>query len=136
MIFLPGCFHSDQLKLESPGQPDRFIELGQIKEFSLSYKHSVELTPVVETFRILDDGQLLLISTAYQSYGVGLPSLPEEGKLTVADGWLVLTGLKRLFPDIRLRVGTEAAVLLEVGKISHPIYQWYPTGSLVTIKKI
>lgn len=101
----------------------------------MRYKHSVEQTPVVETFRILDDGTLLLISTAYQSYGVGLPSLPEEGKLTVADGWLVLTELKRVYPDIRLRVGVEAAVALEVGKNSYPIYQWYPPGSLVTIKK-
>jgi hypothetical protein len=90
---------------------------------------------VVETFLIQDDGKLMLISTAYQSYGVGLPSLPEEGTLTVSGGWLILKDLHRLYPAIRLRVGPEAAVSLEVDKIMYPIYQWYPPGSLVIITK-
>ncbi len=101
----------------------------------MRYTHSVEKTPVVETFRILDDGRLMLISTAYQSYGVGLPSLPEEGKLTVAGGWLVLENLHREYKDIRLRVGPEAGVSVEVASKSYPIYQWYPAGSLVVVRK-
>jgi len=135
LILVSGCFRSDRLRLESPGQPERFIQLEKARTFSLRYKHSVEQTPVVETFQILDNGKLMLISTAYQSYGVGLPSLPEEGTLTVSDGWLILKDLHRLYPDIRLRVGSEAAVSLEVDKKMYPIYQWYPPGSLVIITK-
>ena len=88
----------------------------------MRYTHSVEKTPVVETFRVLDDGRLLLISTAYKSYGVGLPSLPSEGKLTIRDGWFVLENLQREYRDIRLRVGPEAAVMLEQEQQLHQHY--------------
>ena len=101
----------------------------------MRYTHSVEKTPVVETFRVLDDGRLLLISTAYKSYGVGLPSLPSEGKLTIRDGWFVLENLQREYRDIRLRVGPEAAVMLEQEQQSYPLHEWYPAGSLVIIRQ-
>ena len=121
--------------IESPGQTERTVPLGQSRIFSLRYTHSVEKTPVVETFRVLDDGRLLLISTAYKSYGVGLPSLPSEGKLTIRDGWFVLENLQREYRDIRLRVGPEAAVMLEQEQQSYPLHEWYPAGSLVIIRQ-
>ena len=121
--------------IESPGQTDRSIPLGQSRIFSLRYTHSVEKTPVVETFRVREDGILLLVSTAYKSYGVGLPSLPSEGKLTIRDGWFVLENLQREYRDIRLRVGPEAAVMLEQEQQSYPLHEWYPAGSLVIIRQ-
>ena len=121
--------------IESPGQTDRSIPLGQSRIFSLRYTHSVEKTPVVETFRVREDGILLLVSTAYKSYGVGLPSLPSEGKLTIRDGWFVLENLQREYRDIRLRVGPEAAVLLEQDQQSHPLHEWSQAGSLVIIRQ-
>ena len=123
------------MTIESPGQTERTVPLGQSRIFSLLYTHSVEKTPVVETFRVLDDGRLLLISTAYKSYGVGLPSLPSEGKLTIRDGWFVLENLQREYRDIRLRVGPEAAVMLEQEQQSYPLHEWYPAGSLVIIRQ-
>jgi len=128
-----GCLQREMLVIESPGQPEHSIPIGRDRIFSLRYTHSVEKTPVIETFQILDDGRLMLISTAYQSYGVGLPSLPSEGKLTVAGGWLVLENLHREYRDIRLRVGPEAAVMLEQEQKLYPVHQWYPAGSLVII---
>ena len=123
------------MTIESPGQTERTVPLGQSRIFSLRYTHSVEKTPVVETFRVLDDGRLLLISTAYKSYGVGLPSLPSEGKLTIRDGWFVLENLQREYRDIRLRVGPEAAVMLEQEQQSYRLHEWYPAGSLVIIRQ-
>ena len=132
---LSGCHKSAALILESPGHADRVIELGKNNTFSLHYTHSVEKTPVVETFTILENGTLLLTSTRYRSYGVGLPSLPEEGRLTIADGWFLLEGLHREYRDIRVRVGPEAELLVEYDQKSFPLYQWYPPGSLVIIRK-
>ena len=123
------------MTIESPGQTERTVPLGQSRIFSLRYTHSVEKTPVVETFRVREDGSLLLISTAYKSYGVGLPSLPSEGKLTIRDGWFVLENLQREYRDIRLRVGPEAAVMLEQEQQSYPLHEWYPAGSLVIIRQ-
>ena len=130
-----GCGQPERLVLQSAGQPDRFIEIGDTKTFSLRYTHSVEKTPVIESFRILDNGKLLLFSTAYKSYGVGLPSLPEEGTLSVSDGWLLLENLHREYPEIKLRVGPEAGVSIELNNKTYPIYQWYTAGSLVVILK-
>ena len=111
------------------------LELRQDKVFSLKYTHSVEKTPVIETFQAQKNGTLLLISTKYKSYGVGLPSLPQEGKLTVADGWLTLEGLQRQYRDIRVRVGPEAGLVLEIGRQTYPVHEWYPPGSLVIIRQ-
>ena len=133
---ISGCLQQERLTIESPGQTERTVPLGQSRIFSLRYTHSVEKTPVVETFRVREDGILLLVSTAYKSYGVGLPSLPSEGKLTIRDGWFVLENLQREYRDIRLRVGPEAAVLLEQEQQSYPLHEWYPAGSLVIIRQL
>ncbi len=121
--------------LESAGYPERVLELRQDKVFSLKYTHSVEKTPVIETFQAQGNGTLLLISTKYKSYGVGLPSLPQEGKLTVADGWLTLEGLHREYRILRVRVGPEARLVLEIGRQIYPVHEWYPPGSLVLIRQ-
>ena len=121
--------------LESAGYPERGLELRPDKVFSLKYTHSVEKTPVIETFQAQGNGTLLLISTKYKSYGVGLPSLPQEGKLTVADGWLTLEGLHREYRILRVRVGPEAGLVLEIGRQIYPVHEWYPPGSLVIIRQ-
>lgn len=134
-LSLAGCLPQERLVIESPGHAERSISLEKSRVFSLRYTHSVEKTPVVETFQVLADGKLRLISTAYKSYGVGLPSLPSEGKLTIRDGWFMLENLQRETRDIRLRVGPEASVLLEQEQQSYPLHQWYPAGSLVIIRQ-
>ena len=135
LLFTAGCQKSERLVLESAGYPERVLELRQNQVFSLKYTHSVEKTPVIETFQAQKNGTLLLISTKYKSYGVGLPSLPQEGKLTVADGWLTLEGLQRQYRDIRVRVGPEAGLVLEIGRQMYPVHEWYPPGSLVIIRQ-
>jgi hypothetical protein len=135
VMVITGCQKQAGLLLESSGQPERMIELGAVKTFSLQYTHSVEKTPVIETFTIMEDGAFLLTSTKYRSYGVGLPFLPSEGKLTVADGWFLLEDLHREYRDIRVRVGPEAELSLEYDQKFFPLYQWYPAGSLVIIRK-
>ena len=132
---LMGCRSKTELVLVSSGQSTKKIEVGNAKVFSLQYIHSVEKTPVIENFRIEDDGTFILTSTSYQSYGVGLPSLPGEGKFNMVDGWIVLENLHRVYPDIRLRVGPEARLSIEANKKKYPIFQWYNPGSLVIIKQ-
>lgn len=135
LLLIPGCRQTAGLHLDSPGQEPKRIELGKDRTFSLRYIHSVEKTPVIEYFRVQDDGRMILTATAYQSYGVGLPSLPEEGHLKVADGWLFLEGLHRVYHDIRIRVGPEARISLEVEGKTYPIHEWYPPGLLVVIRQ-
>ncbi|MEA1962493.1 MAG: DUF1850 domain-containing protein [Bacillota bacterium] len=79
-----------------------FIPLVREKAFSLEYVHSVQKTPVQEHFVLAPDNQLLLTSTHYQSYGVGLPYLPEEGNLVNDHGVFLLSGINRLFNEVNM----------------------------------
>ncbi|MDD2586740.1 MAG: DUF1850 domain-containing protein [Syntrophomonadaceae bacterium] len=72
------------------------------KNFTLEYLHSVQKTPVQENLTLAPENKLLLTSTYYQSLGVGLPFLPEEGKLVNDNGIFKLTGLNRLYDKICL----------------------------------
>ncbi|MHC1758840.1 MAG: DUF1850 domain-containing protein [Negativicutes bacterium] len=136
LVLFAGCMNGDRLVIESPGQEKYSVLLGKSRDFSLKYVHSVERTPVIETFYIREDGKLVLTSTFYRSYGVGLPSLPEEGKFSItADGWFRLENLNREFQDIRIRIGHEAKHILLYEKMEYPLFEWYPSGSLVIIQQ-
>ena len=136
IVLSAGCQRTERLLIESPGQVNHSVFLGQARDFSLKFIHSVEKTPVIENFHIREDGKFILISSLYRSYGVGLPTLPDEGKLTIsADGWFLLENMNREFQDIRVRVGPEAKLILKYEKKEYPLFEWYPPGSLVIIRK-
>ncbi len=55
---------------------DEYLKSWIIREgekFTVLYTHSVELTPVSETYRI-DDEEIILTETWFKSYGAGLPA--------------------------------------------------------------
>ena len=64
-----------------------------------------------------------------------MPSLPEEGRLRLQEGWLILDNLRRPFTELQLRVGPEAKLSLQVAGTNYPLHQWYPAGSLIKIRK-
>lgn len=49
-------------------------KLNYEEPFSIIYTHSVELTPVIETYHINTSDDLILDETIFHSYGAGLPS--------------------------------------------------------------
>jgi hypothetical protein len=102
--------------------------------FSLKYTHSVQKTPVVETFSIVAVDQLVLDSTVYQTYGVGLPFLPGEGHFVRQGNNFVLTGIGRRFAKVAVHAGPEARLVLETDKQVVPLYALHEGGSFVTIR--
>jgi hypothetical protein len=88
------------LKNQQQGDTILVIPLLNNKTFTYEYIHSVQKTSVQENFSITPDGQIVLKSTFYQSYGVGLPYLPEEGDFINDGGVFKLTGINRTFPKI------------------------------------
>lgn len=78
-------------------------------EFDIRYTHSVARTSVVERFRIMSDGQILLYETVYQDFGAGLPSEPDEGaQVEVGPFGVRISGMERTMTSIPLRVGSIA----------------------------
>jgi len=101
--------------------------------FSLRFIHSVHKTPVWENFIVIGVDRLILTSTEYRSYGVGMPSLPSEGVFTQLDDRFILTNLNRPFSQIPVRVGPEAQLTLVHQGQEYPLYAWFEPGTLVFV---
>jgi len=103
-------------------------------KFSLRFIHSVHRTPVWEDFVVAGAGRMTLVSTEYESYGVGMPCLPSDGTFVQLDGRFSLRDLHRQFTEIPVRVGPEARhTLLYEGK-EYPLHAWFAPGTLVYIR--
>lgn len=105
-------------------------------EWLLRYTHSVQKTTVDECFRMnTADDTFLMYRTLYSSFGVGLPFLATDGRPKLTDdGRMCLDIAKpRVFPVVNLWTGIEAKVVLITGDKTIPLYELYPTGTLVSI---
>lgn len=109
------------------------IPLLKTKTFSFYYLHSVQKTPVQENYVVTSGNKLLLVSTDYQSYGVGLPFLPEEGVLVNDNGMFRLTNINRLYSKIDMGFMPLADhALLYQGK-RYEFDRYFDAGSLLQI---
>lgn len=126
-LFQPCLFVESETKLLA-----WFAICPNEEAFSLRFIHSVERTPVVEKYKVDSQNKLLLFATEYQSFGVGLPFLASEGRLTAKDGYFSLE-MNRVYPSISLRTGPEAQLTLTGNKQQYVLYKMLPAGSLVRI---
>lgn len=102
--------------------------------FSLKYTHSVQKTPVVENFVVVAADELVLDSTVYQTYGVGLPFLPGEGNFEQRGDKFVLTNFGRRFYKVSVHAGPIAGLVLEIKNRIIPLYALHEGGAFVTIR--
>ena len=109
------------------------IPLVKGKNFSLEYVHSVQKSPVREHFVVVAGNQIQLVSTTYQSLGVGLPFLPSEGQLVNNQGTFELSGLNRVFREIRLAVMPVSYQGLVYNNHRYLLSNYFLPGSLVEI---
>lgn len=96
---------------------------------TLRYRHSVMRTEVWEYLEVNEksDG-LVAVSTKYQSYGAGLPSLVGQGDFRREGDWFILD-IHRDFPTLSLRNGVTNEGVLTVGDASYKLYEDMPLGS-------
>ena len=93
LLFVSACANSEHLTLIVQSQEDQTVynEVTHLKAedtFTISWIHSVEKTPWREVYQLTDEGDLLLIETAFQSFGAGVPH--QKGTMTVEDGEVVI----------------------------------------------
>jgi hypothetical protein len=119
---------AQQLILADPRTKDVLLEEevrpGDLLE--LSWVHSVEKTPWLETLEVTDDGRLKLIETKFKSFGAGVPH-ESEGKVETRDGYVVMSELDQLFEqyswyhsqdaDFRLKINDR--ILVDPEDIPH-----------------
>lgn len=78
------------------------------ERFYLQYIHSSDQTPVLDTFQIGLEGQLVLIEEAFRWYGAGLEFRDYRDSRIIFDGKWSRVRLNRIFPELVIRVGRVA----------------------------
>ena len=75
--------------------------------FAVEFKHSVNLTPVIDTFRA-EDGYIKAQSSLFYSYGAGMPTElnPGESFSYTEDGGMLISGMSYTYEKLSYIVGT------------------------------
>ena len=84
--------------------------------FSTLIRHSIHLSPVYETYRIEDEGKIVLESTRLKDIGWGVPSTFEQ-TCTLRDGFMIIEGYEKVLPDLPFRVSAVNSAKLLVGDL-------------------
>lgn len=98
--------------------------------FTLSYIHSINLSPVDEDFAV-DSGSLLLERMLFEQLSTGMPSGDEDG-FAVEGGKFVTRPMRRM-RDIQLRVSPVPGHTLSVSGTTRPLTRWAPVGGLLVL---
>jgi len=133
---LAAGWYGNQLVLsvvpENNLQAYRFpIHVGD--EWYYIYIHSVQRTPCEEYFTIKGVNDMVMTHTIYQSYGVGLPCYPEDGKFTLTKDGHFLLEMNRPFKQVAFRTHEIPKQTLFINGQELPIYKLYPSGTLVIV---
>ncbi len=83
--------------------------------FSVEFIHSVNQTPVKDTF-IIENEQIRAYSTTYRSFGAGVQTSLDEGQTMTYDddGNMVITGFDFTYDPLRYIVGTVSDHILTI----------------------
>ena len=121
------------LFLQADGQ--KIVLARQIRDevpFTIHFIHSVQKTPVEEFLTAHADGHFHLAGTRYQSHGVGLPFLPEEGAFRQEGDCFVLD-MERDYKELSLRTGVGTELTITAGERTIPVYEMYPVGTRIDL---
>ena len=114
---------------------DMIVLVRQIRDevpVTIHFIHSVQKTPVEEFLTAHTDGHFHLAGTRYQSHGVGLPFLPEEGAFRQEGDCFVLA-MERDYSELSLRTGVGTELTITAGERTIPVYEMYPVGTRIDL---
>ena len=121
------------LFLQADGQKTLLVrQIRDAAPFTIHFIHSVQKTPVEEFLTAHADGHFHLSGTRYQSHGVGLPFLPEEGAFRQEGDYFVLD-MERDYKELSLRTGVGTELTITAGERTIPVYEMYPVGTRIDL---
>ena len=105
---------------------------GKTKEMTVGWRHSVELTPWEETYRVIEKGNMSLKSTVYMSYGAGTPDTEGIVEL-LPNGSMRVTGIERIIPNYSLMYIPISHYYLKVNNEKYMLSDFVPDYENVKI---
>lgn len=103
------------LKDGDTGQTLASYRIKDKNEFSVTFVHSVNKTPVTDVYEI-QSGKIYVVSTIYYSFGAGVQTEIEEGQTLEYgdDGSMIVSGFNRPMEKLSYIVGTVSDHILEI----------------------
>lgn len=137
-IATSGCIERDSsflLRVESLDSGEVLLDLPVRPgdQIYLDWIHSSAKTPILDTFQVGNNGEMILAEEDYQWYGAGLEFMDYGEVCVVPKGKDTKTVLKRHFPYLLLRVGWVANQKLSVNDRTVPLNEIAEGGELLKI---
>ena len=108
--------------------------LDELGEFAIEFIHSVNQSPVRETFRV-KDGRLWLQSVRFYSFGAGIQSDLGEGQQLSRDGdAMVISGFDISLKELHLIAGTVSDHVLFVNNEIISLRDYFGRNAQITIR--
>ena len=83
-----------------------YLPLNRDFNFQMVFTHSIHLTDVIESYEVLPNNELQLLSMQYEDVAIGMPSSAEEGQtLTYENGQYTLRYQDAKLKDFTLHIG-------------------------------
>lgn len=104
------------LKNGDTGELIKFFPVNEGEEFSITFVHSVNQTPVTDVYQV-KSGKIYVVRTVYYAFGAGVQTELEEGQILEygQDGSMIVSGFNRLMDRLSYIVGTVSDHTLQIG---------------------
>lgn len=104
--------------------------------FAIQYTHSIHLTEVRESYKILKNNQIEQFELMYDDTSIGMPSEAENGETFVREnGHYYIKNMKRIFPSFNLSTGKVIANHRLIYKNKkYPFKKFIKPGTFITIQ--
>lgn len=116
------------------------LPLATSNEFQIRYVHSIHLTDVIETYEVINEGQIRLLSMTYENLGIGLPGDAAEGEtISLNNGIYTLKYNDKVIDDFTLFIGSvDAELAFRYNENELDLKEYFDKGEsyLVKVKKL
>ena len=120
-VFLYFVFSTPCILLKDgdTGQVFAYYPVKEGDEFSVTFIHSVNNSPVTDVYELRDD-KIFVVRTIYYSFGAGVQTeVGEEQTLEYGeDGSMIVSGFEKQLDSLSYIVGTVSDHILEIGNES------------------
>lgn len=136
-ILIIGLFSLPQTYLTLSNQltGERYLlqPVRKKEEFSLTWRHSVELQPWEEIFQANPkDKEFVLVETRFRSYGAGVPDL-SLGGYRLEDGFIVYKNLYQTYSSLPFYLSHFALYHLKIRNKSYDLSLIVPDNTKVAL---
>lgn len=113
-----------------------YLPVQKNNTFQIQYTHSIHLSEVKESYKILKSNKIEQIELMYDDTSVGMPSEADNGEIFVQEnGHYYIKNMKRVFKSFNLSTGQVVANhRLIFKKNIYPFKNFIKPGTFITIQ--